>query len=62
MNEHILANPHDVHNKRSLTLLVHKRARVLKYLKRKKPEEYGKALADMGLDRRTVEGELLITV
>jgi small subunit ribosomal protein S15 len=60
LNEHILANPKDVHNKRSLRMLVQKRARVLKYLKRTKPDEYERTLADIGLDRRTVEGELFI--
>ena len=62
MNEHILANPHDVHNKRSLRLLVQKRAKVLKYLKRKQPEEYDKTLVDIGLDKRAVEGELFINL
>ena len=62
LNEHILANPRDVHNKRSLRMLVQKRAKVLKYLKRKKPGEYEKTLADIGLEKRAVEGELFINI
>ncbi|CAD6576326.1 MAG: hypothetical protein TREMPRED_001658 [Tremellales sp. Tagirdzhanova-0007] len=60
LNEHVLANPHDVHNKRSMTLLVHKRAKILKYLKRRSPDEYEQTLIEIGLDKRTVEGELLV--
>lgn len=43
-------------------MMVQKRAKVLKYLKRRKPAEYEQTLADIGLDKRTVEGELLIHV
>jgi len=43
-------------------MLVQKRAKVLKYLKRKKPGEYEKTLADIGLEKRAVEGELFINI
>jgi ribosomal protein S15 len=58
--EHVHANPRDNSNMRALKMLVLERARVLKYFKRKHPEEaYDTLLADLGLQRRAVEGELL---
>ena len=62
LNEHVLANPKDVHNQKALREMVQKRAKILKYLKRKKPDDYEKTLADCGLDKRAVEGELVIRI
>jgi small subunit ribosomal protein S15 len=57
--EHIHSNPRDNSNMRALKMLVLERARVLKYFKRKHPEEaYDTLLTDLGLQRRAVEGEL----
>jgi small subunit ribosomal protein S15 len=57
--EHLNSNPRDNSNMRALRMLVHHRARVLKYFKRTSPEgEYDTLLADLGLERRAVEGEL----
>ncbi|OCF43285.1 ribosomal protein S15 [Kwoniella heveanensis CBS 569] len=56
---HTTSNPKDTSNKRSLRLLVQQRARHLKYLKRTKGEDvYDRLLADLGLERGAVEGEL----
>ncbi|WVQ95676.1 hypothetical protein IAU59_002774 [Kwoniella sp. CBS 9459] len=56
---HTTSNPKDTSNKRSLRLLVQQRARHLKYLKRTKGEDvYDALLADLGLERGAVEGEL----
>ncbi|WWD20726.1 hypothetical protein CI109_105202 [Kwoniella shandongensis] len=58
---HATQNPKDTLNKRSLRLLVQQRARHLKYHKRTRGEEsYDALLADLGLERGAVEGELLI--
>ncbi|KAK8850543.1 hypothetical protein IAR55_004461 [Kwoniella newhampshirensis] len=58
---HATQNPKDTLNKRSLRLLVQQRARHLKYHRRTKGEEsYDALLADLGLERGAVEGELLI--
>ncbi|KIR30205.1 30S small subunit ribosomal protein S15 [Cryptococcus deuterogattii 99/473] len=57
----VQGNPRDTSNKRALRLLVQERARHLKYWKRKQGEEaYEKLLADLGLQREAVEGELFI--
>lgn len=59
LNEHMLAHPADIHNRRRIKMLVQQRARMCKYLKRSQPKLYDQTLADCGLDRRTVEGELV---
>ncbi|WWC92310.1 uncharacterized protein L201_007264 [Kwoniella dendrophila CBS 6074] len=56
---HITSNPKDISNKRSLRLLVQQRARHLKYFKRTNSQEsYNSLLADLGLEKGAVEGEL----
>ncbi|WWD08321.1 hypothetical protein V865_006432 [Kwoniella europaea PYCC6329] len=56
---HTVQNPKDTSNKRSLRLLVQERARHLKYFKRTNAkEDYDQLLADLGLERGAVEGEL----
>ena len=60
LNEHILMNHKDTQNKQSIRQMVHKRARLFKYLKRKNPESYEMTLKDVGLDRRAVEGEIVM--
>ncbi|WRT70703.1 uncharacterized protein IL334_007701 [Kwoniella shivajii] len=62
MLSHITSNPKDTSNKRSLRLLVQQRARHLKYFKRTNSEErYDALLADLGLEKGAVEGELKFT-
>ncbi|WVF68176.1 hypothetical protein IAT40_002941 [Kwoniella sp. CBS 6097] len=59
---HTTSNPKDTSNRRSLRLLVQQRARHLKYLKRTKGEDvYDALLADLGLEKGAVEGELRMT-
>lgn len=62
--QHIAANPRDVHNRKNLRELVHKRAKVLRYLKRRVGGEgegvYEALLDKIGVDRRAVEGEVVV--
>lgn len=58
LHEHLSSHPRDTHNRRPLRSLVHKRASILKYLKRSQPGEYDRVLTDLGLERRAVEGEI----
>lgn len=58
--EHIERNTRDIHNRRALRLLVHKRARVLKYYKSKDEAAYLLLLRDLGLSRSAVEGEIQV--
>lgn len=46
--------------RRSMTLLVHKRAKLLKYLKRQSEQRYVDLLTRVGLHRRAVEGEIIV--
>ncbi|WOO82036.1 37S ribosomal protein S28, mitochondrial [Vanrija pseudolonga] len=55
---HTGLNSRDTANRRNLRLLVHKRARVLKYFKRQDEVAYDELLKDLGLTRRAVEGEI----
>jgi small subunit ribosomal protein S15 len=59
---HIAQNPRDVHNRKNLRELVHRRAKVLRYLKRRAGDGEGyEALLDkIGVDRRAVEGEVVV--
>ena len=50
----------DVMNRRSLRLLVHERAKMLKYLKRKDRVRYDRLLVRIGVEPEAVEGELLV--
>ena len=58
LNEHILVNKKDVTNRAAMRQMIMARARHLKYIKRKWPERYEQTLLDIGVDARTVEGEL----
>ncbi|ORY31227.1 hypothetical protein BCR39DRAFT_558256 [Naematelia encephala] len=60
LNEHVISNRKDIFNARALRLLTSKRAKVLRYLRRKEPKRYYQTLEDLGLDPRAVEGELII--
>lgn len=46
--------------RRNMTLLVHKRAKLLKYLKRTEPKRYDALLPRIGVHPRAVEGELIV--
>lgn len=65
--DHIAQNPRDVHNRKNLRELVHRRAKVLRYLKKQVSRKGGEgegvyeALLDkIGVDRRAVEGEVIV--
>ena len=58
MWDHIMRNPKDVSNRRSLRRLVHKRAKMLRYLKEVDEDRYDRVLERLGLERSSVEGEL----
>lgn len=57
---HVEQNNRDKHNRKALRVLVHKRAKILKYFKRKHEHEYDALLKDLGLVRSAVEGELVV--
>ena len=46
----------DVANIRSLRILVHKRAKILKYLKKTDADRYERVLGRLGLEAEAVEG------
>ena len=50
----------DVANIRSLRVLVHKRAKILRYLKKTDADRYERVLGRLGLEAEAVEGELNI--
>jgi small subunit ribosomal protein S15 len=58
--QHINKFKHDVASRRSLRTLVHKRAKILKYLKRNDRDRYDAVLEKLGLEPKSVEGELVI--
>ncbi|CAG8756613.1 4038_t:CDS:2, partial [Acaulospora morrowiae] len=60
LNEHIKTNRKDKHNYRSLRSMVHKRQKILKYLKRESLERYFNCLKKLGLDHRIIESQIVI--
>ena len=50
----------DIANRRSLRRLVHKRAKILRYLKTVDEDRYDRVLERLGLERGAVEGELVV--
>lgn len=46
--------------RRNMTILVHKRAKLLKYLKRTEPKRYDALLPRIGVNPRAVEGEIIV--
>lgn len=57
---HVEKNKRDIHNRRALRLLIHKRARILQYYKRQDEKAYDALLKDLGLHRSAVEGEIMV--
>jgi small subunit ribosomal protein S15 len=43
-----------------MTMLVHQRAKILRYLKRKSNARYNDLLPRLGLERRAIEGEIIV--
>ncbi|PWZ01193.1 hypothetical protein BCV70DRAFT_205773 [Testicularia cyperi] len=60
LHEHLTTNRHDNSNRRAMSLLVHQRAKLLKYLKRKNPARYHSILPRIGIQARAVEGEIVV--
>lgn len=61
LHEHLEDNHrHDNHNRRSMNQLVHQRASLLKYLKRKSLSRYEALLPRIGVVPRAVEGEVIV--
>jgi small subunit ribosomal protein S15 len=65
--EHLTSNPRDVHNRKALRGLVMKRAGLLKYYKKRAQKKNGvgeqgylELLDKLGLDRKAVEGEIVV--
>ncbi|KAJ7046962.1 hypothetical protein C8F04DRAFT_987287 [Mycena alexandri] len=58
---HLTRCKKDVQNKLSLRRLVHKRAKLLKYLRREARARYDVLLARLGVEPDAVEGELKVT-
>ncbi|CAD6907122.1 unnamed protein product [Tilletia controversa] len=57
---HLATARHDNSNRRQMNMMVHKRAKLLKYLKRTEPVRYQALLPRVGLVPRAVEGELVL--
>ena len=58
--EHLLGARHDNSNRRAMRKLVHKRARILRYLKSIDPLRYQNFLPRIGVEARAVEGEIVV--
>ncbi|KAJ2846796.1 hypothetical protein IWW36_004177 [Coemansia brasiliensis] len=59
LEDHLRINRKDHQNRRAYTKLLHKRAKMLKYLKRESLERYYLCLKQLGLTKEMVEGEIL---
>lgn len=57
---HLQQHRKDKHNYKQLRSMVHKRAKILKYLKSKDLERYNTCLSQLGLQPRAVEGEITL--
>ncbi|KAJ1909801.1 hypothetical protein IWQ60_010980 [Tieghemiomyces parasiticus] len=59
LKQHLIKNPKDRYNNRRYTMLQHKRAKILRYLKRCSLERYAKCLKQLGLRPDMVENQIL---
>lgn len=57
---HLINFKRDVGNRRGLRRLVHQRAKILRYLKRKDQDRYETILQQLALEPESVEGELVV--
>ncbi|KAG6827410.1 hypothetical protein H0H92_011909 [Tricholoma furcatifolium] len=57
---HLRTFKRDLGNRRGLRMLVHQRAKLLKYLKKKDETRYQLILSQLGLEPGSVEGELVV--
>jgi ribosomal protein S15 len=58
LHDHLKRNLQDKRTKRALAMLVHKRQKMLKYLRRDSRERYIKCLLEIGLDDSAVLKEI----
>ncbi|KAJ2686125.1 hypothetical protein H4R19_006739 [Coemansia spiralis] len=59
LEDHLRAHRKDHQNRRAYTMLLHKRAKMLKYLRRESLERYYVCLKQLGLTKEMVEGEIV---
>ena len=57
---HLMSFKRDVANRRSLRMLIHQRAKLLRYLRRKDRDRYETILDRLALEPESVEGELVV--
>ncbi|THH10392.1 hypothetical protein EW145_g1360 [Phellinidium pouzarii] len=57
---HLLERKKDLHGRRAVRLLVHQRAKMLKYIKRIDRDRYDRILQRVALEPESVEGELVV--
>jgi hypothetical protein len=60
MRAHLQPHMQDHENARRIKMCAHRRKRMFEYLKRKDPVRYHQCLMEVGVDKRAVEGELVI--
>ncbi|KAI8050813.1 hypothetical protein BDF22DRAFT_693554 [Syncephalis plumigaleata] len=60
LERHLTDHRKDVHNRRNYRQLIHKRAKMLRYLKRESLERYHLCLKSLSLLPEQVEGELVV--
>ncbi|SGY66817.1 BQ5605_C004g02709 [Microbotryum silenes-dioicae] len=58
---HLISQPRDIHNRRSLRAMIQDRAKALKYLKVTDVRRYEDCLLNIGVEPRAVEGEVVVT-
>lgn len=58
---HLVSQPRDIHNRRPLQSLIQQRAKVLKYLRAVDVQRYEDILPRIGVEARSVEGEVIVT-
>lgn len=58
--DHMMRSKKDIAGRRSLRMLVHQRAKMLKYIKRIDRGRYARILQRVGLEAEAVEGELIV--
>jgi len=58
---HLVSQPRDIHNRRPLQSLIQQRAKVLKYLRSIDVQRYENILPRIGVEARSVEGEVIVT-
>lgn len=58
---HLVSQPRDIHSRRPLQSLIQQRAKVLKYLRSIDVQRYENILPRIGVEARSVEGEVIVT-